>query len=82
MELEVSGLVTNGKVVLGHLGFGSVEAHLVAGEPALVADNPSPVDSWASKVEVDITAKVDKLALVGGLNFATLLAVENPIKSD
>lgn len=76
MQLEVSCLVANGEVVLGHLGFGSVEAHLVTGEPALVADDSSSVDGGAGKVKVDIAAQVNVLALVGGLNFAALLAVE------
>lgn len=76
MQLEVSRLVANGKVVLGHLGFGSVEAHLVTGEPPLVADDSGSVDGGASEVKVDITAQVNVLALVGGLDFATLLAVD------
>ncbi len=76
VQLEVSRLVANGKVVLGHLGFGGVEAHLVTGKPALVADNSSSVDGGASKVKVDITAQVNVLALVGSLHFATLLAVD------
>lgn len=76
MQLEISCLVADGKVVLGHLGFGSVEAHLVTSEPPLIADDSSSVDGGAGKVKVNITAQVDVLALVGGLNFATLLAVD------
>lgn len=76
VKLEVSRLVANGKVVLGHLGFGSVEAHLVTGEPSLVADDSSSVKGGAGKVKVDVAAQVNVLALVGGLNFATLLAVD------
>lgn len=76
MQLEVSCLVANSKVVLGHLGFGSVKGHLVTREPPLVADNSSSVDGGASKVKVDITAQINVLALVGGLHFATLLAVD------
>lgn len=76
MQLEVSCLVANGKVVLGHLGFGSVKAHLVTGEPPLVADDSSSVDGGTSEVKVDITAQVNVLALVGGLDFAALLAVD------
>lgn len=76
MQLEVSCLVANSKVVLGHLGFGSVKGHLVTSEPPLVANNGSSVDGGASEVKVDITTQVDELALVGGLNFATLLAVD------
>ena len=35
------------------------------------------MDSWASKVKVNIAAQVDILAFVGSLDFSTLLAVEN-----
>lgn len=76
VQLEVSRLVANCKVVLGHLGLGSVEAHLVTGEPSLVADHGSAVDGGAGEVKVDVAAHVNVLALVGRLNFATLLAVE------
>jgi len=76
VQLEVSRLVANSKVVLGHLGFGSVEGHLVTGEPPLVTDDSSSVDGGASEVKVDIAARVNKLALIGRLNFATLLAVD------
>lgn len=75
VQLEVSGLVANGKVVLGHLGFGSVKAHLVTGEPPLVANNSSSVDGGAGEVKVNIAAQVNVLALVRSLDFATLLAV-------
>lgn len=74
VQLEVSCLVANSKVVLGHLWFGSVEAHLVAGEPALIADDSGSVDGWASEVKVNITAHVNVFALVGSLDFAALLA--------
>lgn len=76
MELEVSSLVTNGKVVLGHLGFSGVEAHLVTGEPPLVANDSGSMDGGAGEVEVHVTAHVNILALIGRLNFATLLAVD------
>lgn len=75
MQLEVSRLVANSKVVLGHLGFGSVKAHLVTSEPPLVASDSGTVDGGASEVKVDITAQVNVLTLVGSLDFATLLAV-------
>lgn len=77
MKLEVSGLVTDGEVVLRHLGLGGVEAHLVTGEPALVAHDGSSVDGGTGEVKVDVTAQVDVLTLVGGLNFAALLAVHD-----
>lgn len=75
VQLEVSCLVANGKVALGHLGLGSVKGHLVTGEPALVANDGGSVDGRTSKVKVNITAQVDVLALVGRLDFAALLAV-------
>lgn len=75
MQLEVSRLVADGKVALGHLGLGSVKGHLITGEPALVADNSGSVDGWTSKVKVNVTAQIDILALVGRLDFATLFAV-------
>lgn len=76
MQLEVSCFVANGKVVLGHFGFGGVEAHLVTGEPSLVSNDSSSVDGRTSEVKVYITTQVDILTLVGSLNFATLLAVD------
>lgn len=76
MQLKVPCFIANGKVALSHLGFGSVKGHLVTGEPPLVADNSSSMDGGASKVKINITAQVDILALVGGLNFATFLAVD------
>lgn len=75
MQLEVSCLVADGKVALGHLGLGSVKGHLVTREPALIADDSGSVDGWTSKVKVNIAAQVDVLALVGCLDFAALLAV-------
>lgn len=75
VQLEVSCLVADGKVALGHLGLGGVKGHLVTGEPALVADDSGSVDGWTGKVKVNITAQVDVLALVGCLDFAALLAV-------
>ena len=76
VQLEVTGLVANGEVVPCHLGFGGVKAHLVTSEPPLVADDSSSVDGGASEVEVNIAAHVDELTFVGGLNLATLLAVD------
>lgn len=75
MQLEVSSLVADSEVVLGHLGFGCVEGHLVASQPALIANNSGTVNGRAGKVEVHIAAKVHIFALVGCLDFATLLAV-------
>lgn len=76
MQLEVSRFITNGKVALGHLGFGSVKGHLITGEPALIADNSGTMDGGPGKVKINIAAQVHVFALVGGLDFAALLAVE------
>lgn len=76
MQLEVSSLVANGKVVARHFWFGGVKAHLVTSEPSLVSNDSSSVDGGASKVKVNIAAQVDVLTLVGSLNFAALLAVD------
>lgn len=80
MQLKVSCFITNGKVALGHLGLGSVKGHLITGEPALIADNSGTMDGGAGKVKIDIAAQVDVFALVGGLDFAALLAVEKHMR--
>ena len=81
MQLEVSGFVANGKVVLCHLRLGGVKGHLIASKPALVTNHSSSVNGWTSKVKVNITPQVDILALVGSLDFATLLAVRKKKKN-
>lgn len=80
MQLKVSRFIANGKVALGHLGFGSVKGHLITGEPALIADNSGTMDGGASKVKINIAAQVDVFALVGGLDFAALLAVKKHMR--
>lgn len=75
VQLKVSRFVANGKVALGHLGFGSVKGHLVTGEPALVADDGGSVNGGTGEVKVNVAAQVDVLALVGGLDFAALFPV-------
>ena len=74
VELEVPGLVAQGKVVLGQFGLGRVEGDLVARQPALVAEHGGPVDGGAGHVKVQVTAHVDHLPLVVGLQLGTLLA--------
>ena len=71
VQLEVSGDVSQGEVVLGQLGLGRVERHLVAGQPALVAQNGRRVHDGT--LEVDVATHVDKVALEGGLQLAALL---------
>lgn len=76
-KMEVSCSVTNGKVVLDHSGFGSVEAHLVPSEPSLIADNTGSVNCWTRKVEVNVAADVNVLTLVSSLDFAAFFAVND-----
>lgn len=76
MKLEVAGFVSKGKVVLGQFRFGSIKCQLVAGQPALIAQHSSCVDSGTSHVEVQVTADIDKVTLVAGLQLGTLLAKE------
>lgn len=76
MKLKVAGLVTEGEVVLSQLGFGSVKRQLVAGQPALVAQDGSCVDGGAGHVEVKVAPHVDKVALVARLQFGTFLPEE------
>lgn len=75
MQLEITSLVTDSKVALGHLGLGCVEGHLVAGQPALVANNGGAVNGGPSKIEVNVAAKVNIFTLVGCLDFTALLPV-------
>lgn len=75
MQLEVASLVTYSKVVLGHLGLGCVKGHLVASKPSFITNHSSSMDSWTSKVKVNVTAQVDIFPFVGRLDFSTLLAV-------
>lgn len=74
MKLEVTSLVSKGKVVLDEFRFGSVESHLVTSQPALEAKHSRCVDSGAGHVEVQVTAHIHKVPLVAGLQFGTLLA--------
>ncbi len=71
VKLEVSGPVAEGEVVLGQFGLGRVKSHLVAGQPALVAQHSSGVDDGT--LEVDVTAQVHIVALVAGLQLPALL---------
>lgn len=71
VQLEVSGSVSEGEVVLGQFGLGRVEGHLVSGQPALVAQHSGGVDDGT--LEVDVTAQVDKVTLVARLQLTALL---------
>lgn len=75
MKLEVSGLVSKGKVVLRQFRFGGVKCQLVAGQPALIAQHGSCVDGGTRHVEVQVAAHVDKVTLVASLQLGALLAV-------
>lgn len=81
VKLDVIGLVSKGKVVLGQFGFGSVKSQLIASQPALVAQHSSCVDGGTGHVEVQVAAHIDKVTLVASLQFGTLLATEGIIYS-
>lgn len=71
VQLEIPSPVPEGKVVLGQFGFGCVKGHLVASQPALVAQYSSGMDDWALKI--DVAAQVHIVALVARLQLAALL---------
>lgn len=50
VKLEVSGLVTDCKVALGHLGLSCVKGHLVTSQPALVPGHSCSMDSRAGEI--------------------------------
>lgn len=74
MELELVSLESNRKVALGDPVPASLEGHLVTSQPALVAHHRCTVDSCTIDVVVNVTAKVDVVALVARLDLAALLA--------
>lgn len=76
MKLKVASLVSKRKVILGQFRFGGVKSQLVTSQPALVAQDGRCVDSGTGHVEVQVTAHIHKLTLVGGLQFGTLLSKE------
>lgn len=76
MKLELVGLESDCKVALGDPVPASLEGHLVAGQPAVVAHHSSAVDGSAVDVVVDVAADVDVVAFVARLELAALLAGE------
>lgn len=74
MELELVSLEADSEVALGDPVPASLEGHLVAGQPALVAHHGCTMDGCAIDVIVNIAAKVDVVALVTSLDLAALLA--------
>lgn len=76
VELELVGFESHGKVALGDPVPASLEGHLVASQPALIADHSGAVDGCAVDVVVNVTADVDVVALVARLELAALLAGE------
>lgn len=74
VQLEVSGPVAQGKVVLSQFGFSGIEGHLVASQPAFVAQDCSSVDDGSLKVHV--TAQVHVVTLVTRFQLATFLPGE------
>ena len=76
VQLELFGLVAHCKVALGDAVAAGLKGHLVACQPALEAHHRRTVDRCAVDVVVHITADIDVLPLVSGLDLATLLAEE------
>lgn len=70
MKLEFVGLVAHRKVALGHSRLGGLKIHLVASQPALVAQHQGTPDGGPRNVEVHIAAQVDVLPLVSCLDFS------------
>ena len=70
MELEFVSLVANCKVALGHSRLCGLKIHLVASQPALIAQHQSAPDRRAGDVEIHVTAQVDVLPLIPCLDFS------------
>ena len=73
---EVLGGVADAEVVLGQLGLGGIEGHLVAGEPALVADHGGGVDHRSTEVEIDVARQGARVVLQVSLDFACRTKVQ------
>lgn len=74
MKLELVSLESDCKVALGDPVPASLEGHLVAGQPAVVAHHSSAVDGRAVDVVVHVAADVDVVDFVARLELAALLA--------
>lgn len=76
VKLELVSLESDCKVALGDPVPASLEGHLVAGQPAVVAHHSRAVDGGAVDVVVYVAADVDVVAFVACLELAALLAGE------
>lgn len=74
VQLKVASLISQGKVILGQFGFGCVKSHLVASQPAFIAQHRSSMDDGT--LEVNVTAQVYIVMLVTRLQLATLFTVK------
>lgn len=72
VKLELVCLVADCEVALCDPGFPCLKGHLVASEPALVAEDRRSAHRGPGDVKVHVTADVDMLPLVTGLNLTTL----------
>lgn len=70
VKLEFIGLIANRKVALGHSRLRRLKIHLVASQPALIAQHQGTPDRRPSHVEVHVAAQVDVLPLVPCLDFS------------
>ena len=70
VKSEISRGVSNSKIVLGKLRFAGIKGHLVAAQPALVANDSWCIDRWAPQVEVNIRGHADHVLLILSLDLA------------
>lgn len=76
MKLELVSLESNCKVALSDPVPASLEGHLVASQPAVVAHHSSAMDGGAIDVVVHVAADINVVAFVARLELAALLARE------
>lgn len=76
VKLKLVSLESNCKVALSDPVPASLEGHLVAGQPAVVAHHSGAVDGGAVDVVVHVAADVNVVAFVARLELAALLAGE------
>lgn len=76
VKLEFVSLEPDGKVALSDPVPASLEGHLVAGQPAVIAHHSSAMDGSAVDVVVHIAADINVIAFVARLELAALLTGE------
>lgn len=56
VQLKVSCLISQGKVVLWKLRFGCIKSHLIASKPAFITQHCPAIDGWSREINVYIAA--------------------------